>query len=36
MAERLDMLLDNRDIIRELTLSVAATEYTITTYGGMC
>jgi DNA-binding transcriptional MerR regulator len=36
--ERLDMLLEHRDIIRrrirELTLSLAATEYKITTYGG--
>jgi len=36
--ERLDMLLEHRDIIRrrirELTLSLAATEYKIATYGG--
>ncbi len=36
--ERLDMLLEHRDNIRrqirELTLSLAATEYKITTYGG--
>ena len=36
--ERLDMLLEHRDTIRrqirELTLSLAATEYKITTYGG--
>ncbi|GAA4737429.1 MerR family DNA-binding protein [Phytohabitans rumicis] len=36
--ERLDMLLEHRDIIRrrirELTLSLAATEHKITTYGG--
>ncbi|NUR71017.1 MAG: MerR family transcriptional regulator [Hamadaea sp.] len=36
--ERLDMLLEHRDIIRrrlrELTLSLAATEYKISTYGG--
>nr|WP_222618117.1 MerR family DNA-binding protein [Nakamurella sp. PAMC28650] len=36
--ERLDMLLEHRDTvrrqIRELTLSLAATEYEIATYGG--
>lgn len=36
--ERLDMLLEHRDIIRrkirELTLSLAATEFKIATYGG--
>jgi DNA-binding transcriptional MerR regulator len=36
--ERLDMLLEHRDTIRrqirELTLSLAATEYKIATYGG--
>lgn len=36
--ERLDMLLEHRDVvrrqIRELTLSLAATEYKIATYGG--
>ena len=36
--ERLDMLLEHRDIIRRriraLTLSLAATEYKIATYGG--
>jgi DNA-binding transcriptional MerR regulator len=36
--ERMDMLLEHRDTIRrqirELTLSLAATEYKITTYGG--
>lgn len=36
--ERLDMLLEHRDMIRrqlrELTLSLAATEYKIATYGG--
>lgn len=36
--ERLDMLLEHRDTlrrqIRQLTLSLAATEYKITTYGG--
>lgn len=36
--ERLDMLLEHRDTIRrqirELTLSLVATEYKITTYGG--
>ncbi|MGW0452479.1 MerR family transcriptional regulator [Gordonia sputi] len=36
--ERLEMLLEHRDIIRrqisELTLSLAATEYKIATYGG--
>jgi DNA-binding transcriptional MerR regulator len=36
--ERLDLLLEHRDIIRrrirELTLSLAATEYKIATYGG--
>jgi len=36
--ERLDMLLEHRDIIRrrirELTLSLAATDYKIATYGG--
>lgn len=36
--ERLDMLLEHRDTIRrqirELTLSLAATEYKISTYGG--
>jgi DNA-binding transcriptional MerR regulator len=36
--ERLDMLIEHRDTIRrqirELTLSLAATEYKITTYGG--
>lgn len=38
VAERLDMLLEHRDTIRrqirELTLSLAATEYKIATYGG--
>lgn len=37
--ERLDMLIEHRDTIRrqirELTLSLAATEYKIATYGGM-
>jgi hypothetical protein len=36
--ERLDMLLEHRDTvrrrIRELTLSLSATEYKIATYGG--
>jgi DNA-binding transcriptional MerR regulator len=36
--ERLDMLVEHRDTIarqiRELTLSLAATEYKIATYGG--
>jgi DNA-binding transcriptional MerR regulator len=36
--ERLDILLEHRDTIRrrirELTLSLAATEYKIATYGG--
>lgn len=36
--ERLDMLIEHRDMIRrrirELTLSLAATEYKIATYGG--
>ena len=36
--ERLDLLLEHRDTvrrqIRELTLSLAATEYKIATYGG--
>jgi hypothetical protein len=36
--ERLDLLLEHRDTIRrqlrELTLSLAATEYKIDTYGG--
>ena len=36
--ERLDMLLEHRDTVRrqikELTLSLAATEYKIATYGG--
>ena len=36
--ERLDMLLEHRDTvrrqIRQLTLSLAATEYKIATYGG--
>jgi DNA-binding transcriptional MerR regulator len=36
--ERLDMLIEHRDtirrLIRELTLSLAATEYKIATYGG--
>ncbi|GAC50306.1 putative MerR family transcriptional regulator [Gordonia aichiensis NBRC 108223] len=38
VAERLEMLLEHRDTIRrqiaELTLSLAATEYKIATYGG--
>ena len=38
MPERLDMLVEHRDTIqrqiRELTLSLAATEYKIATYGG--
>ncbi|WP_424808541.1 MerR family transcriptional regulator [Rhodococcus sp. 27YEA15] len=38
IAERLDMLLEHRDTVRrqikELTLSLAATEYKIATYGG--
>lgn len=38
VGERLDMLLEHRDTIRrqiaELTLSLAATEYKIATYGG--
>lgn len=38
VSERLDMLLEHRDTvrrqIRELTLSLAATEYKIATYGG--
>ncbi len=38
--ERLDMLLEHRDTIRrrirELTLSLLATEYKIATYGGTC
>ncbi|MCQ4122151.1 MerR family transcriptional regulator [Rhodococcus tibetensis] len=38
VAERLDMLVEHRDTIRrqirELTLSLAATEYKIATYGG--
>ena len=32
MPERFDMLREHRDTVRELTLSLAATEYTITTY----
>lgn len=36
--ERLDMLIEHRDMIRrrirELTLSLTATEYKIATYGG--
>ncbi len=38
VAERLEMLLEHRDTVRrqiaELTLSLAATEYKIATYGG--
>ena len=38
VSERLDMLVEHRDTIRrqirELTLSLAATEYKIATYGG--
>ncbi len=38
LPERLDMLVEHRDTIRrqirELTLSLAATEYKIATYGG--